>query len=1059
MRPPLGFYARAFGSSAQLTVTNSTFSGNTAPDNAGIRVGWESQLVVVNSTITANEATDGVNSGIMINSDDAVVTLHNTIVAGNEASSSTGWVDLVAWQGEFDEASSHNLIGIYDGSSLVDDEQGNIVGTYEDPVDPGLAPLGDYGGPTKTHALLFDSLAINAGSNEEAIDADGNSLITDQRGHLFRRRLGGNVDIGATEANMVLDAEGNLTIDGSDGDDFISVLYADNPFYPPNFRSVTASFGGTNAHANSFSLPNGINSITIDGHSGDDFVGGGSLGDLDLYGGDGNDRVASSGSRLLDGGAGDDEIIGSSNAETINGGAGNDTIFGEGGNDTIDGGAGNDILHGGEGADQLAGGDGDDELYPDAATDTPQEVRLSGEEVTIDEGDTYEVTLNWANVHASIVEVTLDWGDGTISETVDRPTSGNTEVREHTYDTHSMQQPDHLFRITTKYSRDGDVVAAELSNVQVLPPPQEGVLPPTNFFYSGGALRWTATTLTEPGETLSYRIQYSFDGIHDWTDLEDNVSGTTYGEGVGEGEIVQLKQSFYFRIKTKLTDGVAVEESDWSTPYHYVTADDLALDVRAGITTDGPNAQVTLSMPIELSVQNNLDSVKYSFYRRSQGLSQWHLAQDSISAAQLVDGTQLSWVDPSLSIRSGNSYEYRIERTSLAPEVSAATGYLSVSADLVASEQENRGSVLLLIDDRFVDSLAFEIAQLKQDLIGDGWQVIAEPLHVFATDTADDTAMSASEVREFIQDAYNEHHSSSSEVRSVLLLGHFPVPESGWMSPDGHSVDPAALPADVFYGDMDDLWTDSVELGPVEATGASNLPGDGRYDSNFVPNDGDGGRLELSVGRIDMHNMANFDPQSTYVADPGDWQEYSIAVGQHYTGDFDYLALMHDGGVGKVRNIVLRNNTDSLAIDLNSLTFVEAGEMAGRTRDLNWSREWVNDDPTGSYSLENDSSAFGGKRLYVQDKNGLAMKPVFGSDPNNSLYDYVNEKFVITPDTVLELEFSSSTPLSRAAIGFDIQSAGVDEPEPVSEDFVFRLTSDPNYPWGVLSIQPSKRRC
>jgi len=86
----------------------------------------------------------------------------------------------------------NNLIGIDQGSSnFVNGTNGNIVGTLATPVNPQLAALGDYGGTTKTHALLLGSVAINAGNNTGA-------TTTDQRG--ATRIVGGTIDIGAYES-------------------------------------------------------------------------------------------------------------------------------------------------------------------------------------------------------------------------------------------------------------------------------------------------------------------------------------------------------------------------------------------------------------------------------------------------------------------------------------------------------------------------------------------------------------------------------------------------------------------------------------------------------------------------------------------------------------------------------------------------------------------------------------------------------------------------------------------------------------------------------------------
>jgi hypothetical protein len=58
--------------------------------------------------------------------------------------------------------------------------------------DPMLGPLADNGGPTRTHALLAGSPAIDQGSNP------GN-LASDQRGATFLRIYGNSTDIGSFE--------------------------------------------------------------------------------------------------------------------------------------------------------------------------------------------------------------------------------------------------------------------------------------------------------------------------------------------------------------------------------------------------------------------------------------------------------------------------------------------------------------------------------------------------------------------------------------------------------------------------------------------------------------------------------------------------------------------------------------------------------------------------------------------------------------------------------------------------------------------------------------------
>jgi hypothetical protein len=96
---------------------------------------------------------------------------------------------------------SHNLIGVV-GNSGITATNNNII---LNGADAGLMPLGDYGGWTRTHALLLSSLAIDAGDNSKAEAID---LALDQRGYdRFVDRddtpnAGFDIDIGAFEVAL-----------------------------------------------------------------------------------------------------------------------------------------------------------------------------------------------------------------------------------------------------------------------------------------------------------------------------------------------------------------------------------------------------------------------------------------------------------------------------------------------------------------------------------------------------------------------------------------------------------------------------------------------------------------------------------------------------------------------------------------------------------------------------------------------------------------------------------------------------------------------------------------
>jgi Ca2+-binding RTX toxin-like protein len=130
----------------------------------------------------------------------------------------------------------------------------------------------------------------------------------------------------------------------------------------------------------SLTIEQDVSHVEINAASGDDII---TIGDLNnivrtsltINGETGNDTIDASNGVMnslvieLNGGIGDDVIIGSASAETLLGGDGSDNLTGGGGNDLVDGQDGDDVLRGGEGNDTVNGGDGNDNLFGDDGND------------------------------------------------------------------------------------------------------------------------------------------------------------------------------------------------------------------------------------------------------------------------------------------------------------------------------------------------------------------------------------------------------------------------------------------------------------------------------------------------------------------------------------------------------------------------------------------------------------------------------------------------------------------------------------------------------------------
>jgi hypothetical protein len=149
-----------------------TYSGNEGGEGAGRGGGIYNSygtLIVSNSTLSGNSANND-GGGIFNAGGEASVEIGSSIVAGNTASDGR---EIYLESGRF-ISNGYNLFGYSgdDGLSGVETADTDVTPTVA--LNKIIAPLGNYGGPTQTHALVPGSVAINAG--------DPTITTADQRG-------------------------------------------------------------------------------------------------------------------------------------------------------------------------------------------------------------------------------------------------------------------------------------------------------------------------------------------------------------------------------------------------------------------------------------------------------------------------------------------------------------------------------------------------------------------------------------------------------------------------------------------------------------------------------------------------------------------------------------------------------------------------------------------------------------------------------------------------------------------------------------------------------------
>lgn len=203
-----GIY-NAGNSGSEITLTNSTISNNTARSDGGggIHNTSSASAKLVNVTVAENTAlTDefGVGRGGGVRSTNPHFVSRNTIFADN-----TDNGEGPDFSGPLD-SEGNNILGDSTGAFVSGASAPDFLG-----IDPRLLPLGNYGGPTQTHALDPFSFAV------DLIRISPDFPLVDQRG--IPRPQEGNLtppvlaDVGAYERQPTIFTVTKVSDENNDG--------------------------------------------------------------------------------------------------------------------------------------------------------------------------------------------------------------------------------------------------------------------------------------------------------------------------------------------------------------------------------------------------------------------------------------------------------------------------------------------------------------------------------------------------------------------------------------------------------------------------------------------------------------------------------------------------------------------------------------------------------------------------------------------------------------------------------------------------------------------------
>lgn len=247
------------------------------------------------------------------------------------------------------------------------------------------------------------------------------------------------------------------------------------------------------------------------------------------------------------------------------------------------------------------------------------------------------------------------------------------------------------------------------------------------------------------------------------------------------------------------------------------------------------SATVQKSPPqIRLNWNYHAGITSYRVFRKLKSDASWGNALVTLTA------NDTSYTDNSVQVAT--SYEYLLEKNA-----GSYFAYGFINSGIEIPLQTSSKKVILLVDSAVRDSIQSELVQWKLDAENEGWSVA----RIDMSRNLKSDAVKDKIILEYQKDPEN--------TKALFIVGHIAVPYSGNFKPtppDAHTEHVVAWPADVYYADMDGMWTDDQV---DDTTGAFkrhwNRPNDGVWDQTIL---GNSNTADLAVGRVDFFNMPAF---------------------------------------------------------------------------------------------------------------------------------------------------------------------------------------------------------